>query len=209
MTMVIAIVAFVGRTAGRILLAQDWSSINLFTFTPHITHASNNKKHLPNVFLSMARRKSKSVERWSMCPALHDDVSRLLEDDDLCFDFHPIDNEKCIREYDTNVMGRFICRNRSCHAGGWSSKKVPITIRMYRNDKYNARVYHQRCRACQSLSRPVLDDSYADRVAYRLKKWRGIQMEEPTFDRRSKAPHRKDLCEGCKAGHCKEVDFEE
>merc|ERR1712093_619787 len=86
----------------------------------------------------------------------------------------------------------------------WSSKKITITIRMYSGQRYNARVYHQRCRACQALSRPVLDDSYADRVAYRLLKWCGVEQEIPEFAGESKGPHQQELCEGCKAGHCGE-----
>jgi hypothetical protein len=42
------------------------------------------------------------------------------------------------------------------------------------------------------LSKPILDDSYVERVAYRLKKWCGVELERPEF------------CEGCKAGHCGE-----
>ena len=37
---------------------------------------------------------------------LHDDVSRLLKEDDLHFDFHGNDRtETCIKEYDTTIMG--------------------------------------------------------------------------------------------------------
>jgi hypothetical protein len=50
---------------------------------------------------------------WSMYPALHDSVSRLLEEDDLSFTFFVIDEEKgSIEEYDTNIMGRIKCKNR-------------------------------------------------------------------------------------------------
>ena len=54
------------------------------------------------------------------------------------------------------------------------------------------------------LSRPILDDSYAERVAYRLKKWCGVELERPEFSGQSKGPHEKKFCEGCKAGHCSE-----
>ena len=118
----------------------------------------------------MPSRKAKSDQRWSIYSALHNDVSRLLEEDDLYFDFHGNDNtESCIKEYDTNIMGRFMCRNRACGSNGWSSKRIAITIRMYPGAKYNARVYNQRCQGCNSLGKPRLDDSYAERVAYRLK----------------------------------------
>lgn len=156
--------------------------------------------------LDMPRRRQKSDKRWSIYPSLHDNVSLLLEEDDIHFDFHEVDDaEGCIKEYDTNIMGRFICRNHACDSSGWSSKKIAITIRMYPGAKYNARVYHQRCKNCNSLSEPRLNESYAERVAYRLKKWRGIQMDLPSYDsKKSKGPHNSRLCEGCKAGHCKE-----
>jgi hypothetical protein len=151
----------------------------------------------------MSSRKSKSPQRWSMHSALHDNVSRLLEEDDLYFDFHETDdNESCIKVYDTNIMGRFICRNRACSSSGWSSKRIAVTIRMYSGARYNARVYNQRCQGCNSLSKPRLDDSYAERVAYRIKKWCGIEMDRSSYPGHSKSPHQSKLCEGCKDGHC-------
>jgi hypothetical protein len=154
----------------------------------------------------MPCRKSKSAPRWSMFPVLHDDVSRLLREDDLEFNFYKVDDTRnCIEEYDTNIMGRFICHNRSCKSDGWSSMKVAITIRMYRGKQYNARVYHQRCSSCNSLSRPHLDGSYAERVVYRLRKWCGVKVEVPNFSGQSKGPHHGHLCEGCRDGHCSQL----
>ncbi|PGG96719.1 hypothetical protein AJ80_09796 [Polytolypa hystricis UAMH7299] len=107
----------------------------------------------------------------SMYPTHHGGVSRLLEEEGLYFIFHDVDDSAgCNREYDTNIKGWFMCRNRTCASRGWSSKRVAITIRMYPGAKYNARVYHQRCKGCNDLSRPRLDGSYAERVAYRIKK---------------------------------------
>jgi hypothetical protein len=144
---------------------------------------------------------------WSMYPALHENVRRLLEEDDLSFTFFAIDKDKgSIEEYDTNIMGRFKCLNKVCPSKGWGSKMIAITIRMYPEQRYNARVYHQRCKSCGTLSKPFLDDSYAQRIAYRLKKWSGIEMDRPSFtDSASKRPHESALCEGCKHGHCKEM----
>lgn len=154
----------------------------------------------------MPSRKSKSDQSWSLYSALHDDVSRLLEEDNLYFSFHETDDtESCIKEYDTNIMGRFVCRNRACASSGWSSKRIAITIRMYPRAEYNARVYNQRCQGCNSLSKPRLDDSYAQRVAYRLKKWCGIEMDRPIYSGHSKSPHQSNLCEGCKHGHCSQL----
>ena len=160
----------------------------------------------------MPSRKSKSERAWFMYQTLHDDVSCLLEEDDLHFDFHDHDDTKtCVKAYDTNIKGRFICRNHACHSNGWSSKRIAITIRMYPRAQYNARVYNQRCQECNGLGEPRLDDSYAERVAYRLKKWCGIEMDRPSYSGKSKGPHQSALCEGCRNGHCTQLrtgDFE-
>ncbi|KAK1991687.1 hypothetical protein LX36DRAFT_734717 [Colletotrichum falcatum] len=148
--------------------------------------------------------KPKSVKSWSLYSTLHRDVLQLLQEDNLAFKFHNDDNDNSYsHEYDTYVMGRFTCHNDTCHAGGWASRRIPITIRMYDGQRYNARVYHQGCKSCKSLSRPQLHDSYAERVAYRIKKWCGIRMAEPFYStNNNKKPHKRELCEGCKVGHC-------
>ncbi|KAM4065514.1 zinc-binding domain-containing protein [Hirsutella rhossiliensis] len=154
----------------------------------------------------MPGKKKKGAWRWSLHPKLHDDVARLLEEEDLFFDFRTVDDAKsCIKQYDTNVMGRFVCHNQNCTSDGWSSKKVAVTVRMYPGAQYNVRVYHQRCLQCDSLSRPILDDSYAERTAYRLKKWCGIHVETPHYFKKARGPHHSDLCEGCRDGHCSEL----
>ncbi|KAJ6280724.1 zinc-binding domain-containing protein [Bipolaris maydis] len=149
--------------------------------------------------------KPKSNKKWTMYPSLHNEVSDLLYVDNLSFSFYEKDDaNSCINEYDTNVMGRFTCSNTACLAV-WTSKQIAITIRRYLDGGYNARVYYQSCKRCSTTSEPKLDDSYAERVAYRLKKWSGIQMELPPFSGLSNGPHRSDLCEGCKQGHCSKM----
>jgi hypothetical protein len=140
-----------------------------------------------------------------MYPSLHGSVSQLLEAENLTFTFFPTDSDKeSIEDYDTNIMGRFRCPNKECPKVGWASKVIAITIRMYPRQQYNARVYHQRCKDCGWLSYPVPDESYAERVAYRLKKWSGIEMDHPYYmEGANNRPHESDLCEGCKHGHCK------
>ena len=39
-----------------------------------------------------------------------------------------------------------------------------------RSFEYNAKVYYQCRRKCNNLDEPRLDDSYAERITYRLKK---------------------------------------
>jgi hypothetical protein len=138
-----------------------------------------------------------------MYPSLHNKVSDLLRTSYLSFTFHDKDSSSgSIDDYDTNIMGHFTCRNPTCHAV-WASKKIPITIRRYAQERYNTRVYYQACKRCGTTSQPSLDEeSYVERVAYRLKKWAGVQMEIPPFRGVSKGPHLDELCEGCKDGHC-------
>ncbi|GAW18979.1 hypothetical protein ANO14919_084630 [Xylariales sp. No.14919] len=150
----------------------------------------------------MARKKNRAPATSSMHPSKHFEVSQLLEEDNLLFTFHSNDEDYgCTKTSDSSVMGRFICHNPKCATNGWSSKKIAIVIRMYPGRQYNARVYHQRCKKCGNLSKPILDDSYAERVAYWLKKWCGIHLERPPHSK-SKGPHERRLCEGCKANHC-------
>jgi hypothetical protein len=47
-----------------------------------------------------------------------------------------------------------------------------------------------------------LDGSYAERVVYRLKKWSGIDVEQPFFSDEHNGPHLTALCEGCRNGRC-------
>ncbi|KAE8326497.1 zinc-binding domain-containing protein [Aspergillus sergii] len=72
-------------------------------------------------------------------------------------------------------------------------KKVAITIRMYPGDEYNARVYHQRCKSCNRLSQPILNETYAEQVAYRVKKWNGCTVEKPKYSDQSNSPHNRHL----------------
>lgn len=82
-------------------------------------------------------------------------------------------------------------------------QKDHYIIRMYPQAQYNARVYHQRCKDCTTLGRLVLDgDCYAERVTYWLKKWNGIAVQPPPNSGQSRGPHNRELCEGCRAGHC-------
>lgn len=151
----------------------------------------------------MPAKQRRRIASWSLYPGLHDRVTELLEQDDLFFGFHAEDDAaNCIKDKDTNIMGRFTCKNKACLKGGWSSKTIAVTIRMYPGAEYNARVYHQRCMDCNRLSKPVLDDSYAERIANRIRIWSGMPVEFNRNTKKSKGPHQSELCEGCKHGHC-------
>ena len=50
-----------------------------------------------------------------MYQSLHDNVSHLLEEDNLHLNFHKNDNNKTyIKEYNINIMSQFICYNLTC-----------------------------------------------------------------------------------------------
>jgi hypothetical protein len=160
----------------------------------------------------MARKKfskPKGEIRTSfMFPSLHQDVVDAVSDQIASTWFHEKDSDRdSHEEYSTHVMGKFKCNNDACSRDGWGSKKVAILIRGYPRNGYNAVVFNQRCKSCNRLGTLTLDEkSYVDRVAYRLKKWAGILMEEQYYDSKEGPPHESDLCEGCRRGVCRQMN---
>jgi hypothetical protein len=144
---------------------------------------------------------------WSMHPDLHHEVSQRLEADGLSVDFYEEGEfEDSVREYDTTIMGAFICPKQSCPMKKWTSMKIAISIHLYDKQLYNALVWHQRCQKCKNIGKLELNvGSYTDRVVYRLSKWLGLAVEVPHFTPHARGPsHVRELCEGCKSGHCPE-----
>jgi hypothetical protein len=140
-----------------------------------------------------------------MHPDLHDEVSQRLQINGISLGFYEDgEPDDSIRDYDTYVMGAFTCPNQSCWIQRWTSKIIAISIQLYDDEKYNAIVWHQRCRKCQKIGNLELDvHSYTERVVYRLGKWFGLDAEVPPFSGNTEnRPHRQKLCEGCKNGHC-------
>lgn len=116
-------------------------------------------------------------------------------------------DESFCKEWFTHVMGIFICNNGACKSQLWVSRKVPIEIRGFKDNGYNAFVYNQRCKSCDGLGTFVLDkNSYVERITYRLKKWAGVIMPLPYYGPKKGPPHETDFCEGCKRGKCREGD---
>ncbi|KAF4772753.1 hypothetical protein HER10_EVM0011669 [Colletotrichum scovillei] len=112
--------------------------------------------------------------------------------------------------YSTSVKGKFTCDNGACSNKTWTSGKVTLAIQGYPGGGYNAVVYNQRCKVCNRLGIfSLAEDTYVDRIAYRLKKWAGVAMERRVYEKRGTPPHKKGLCEGCKKGCCREgfADF--
>jgi hypothetical protein len=77
----------------------------------------------------------------------------------------------------------------------------------YRNNGYDAVVFNQRCLFCKALGIFILDkQSYVERIVYRLKRWAGVEMEQPFHARKEGSPHQVDLCEDCKQGYYQKRD---
>ncbi|KAK4221910.1 zinc-binding domain-containing protein [Podospora fimiseda] len=106
------------------------------------------------------------------------------------------------KRHSTSIMAKFRCRKEGC--GGTCSKKVAIRIRWFEGNTYNASVYNQRCLDCDALGIMAVDkDVYVARVVYRLKKWAGIEMEQPDYPGTPDGTvHECEHCEGCRLGIC-------
>jgi hypothetical protein len=144
---------------------------------------------------------------------LHSRVANEVADDipGLWFYGGPRDGsgQTPFREYSTHVMGFFKCNNEDCSQPSWASKKIAIHIRGYRKKNgrigYNAEVFNQRCKSCHQLGALVMDEeSYVERVVYRVKVWAEVPVERQQRCQKRGLPHVSELCEGCKAGVCKE-----
>jgi hypothetical protein len=72
----------------------------------------------------------------------------------------------------------------------------------------NAIVYNQCYESCNWLGGLTLDEeSYIEQIAYSLKKWAGMRIEQPPIGTGlGRGPHKSEHCEGCKAGYCSQAD---
>lgn len=67
---------------------------------------------------------------------------------------------------------------------------VAIVIRGYRNKSYDAVVFNQHCLFCKALGMFILNtQSYVGRIAYRLKRWAGVEMEQSFYAGKEALPH--------------------
>lgn len=143
---------------------------------------------------------SREIKKWYIFPEFHDDIESSAPH--MTFENNP-HRAHPTKEWETRVVGTFICTDKQCKVYKWTSGTIATNIRLYNKNKYNALVYNQRCRKCNSLGRMEIDrQTYIDRVSRRLKVWSNIPVEEIEIRERATPPHRSDKCEGCKAGHC-------
>lgn len=149
-----------------------------------------------------------TIPSFDMRPSLHRDVLFSLQQYGLSFEFCSDDDDLgCVEECDTFVKGDFVCPKKTCWGKRWLSGKIATTIRQYPDSSYNARIYFQRCMACDSLCEPQIDDSYAERVSWRLAKWAGLDPPTPPYSQSTSRPHEREFCEGCRLGHCERGRF--
>lgn len=117
------------------------------------------------------------------------------------------DGDNSNKKHDTNVMGKFICNNKSCEKQGWGSWVVFTEIKGYPGNGYGAIVYNQRCKACDCLGTFTLDEqSYIDRVSFWVKVWGGVHIDWEDYGSDNEVetkPHEWKYCEGCRRRKCK------
>ncbi|KAK4223604.1 zinc-binding domain-containing protein [Podospora fimiseda] len=141
-----------------------------------------------------------------LIPSLHQRVVDKLSADGLSPvpEFDETDqNDNPENTCNTHVMGKFRCSKDGCD-GIWTSKKVAIEIRRFRGNTYNAPVFNQRCKECDTLGiLTVNEDIYVERVVYWLKKWAGMKVKRPKGTGiHHGLEHEREYCEGCRMGKC-------
>lgn len=153
----------------------------------------------------MPGRKTKPDKRVArMYPSLHEDVLKALSPSiNTLPTFNPTTEQHPTKTWNSHVMGKFRCISTGCSTHSWPSGQVAIVIRKYADNSYNATVYGQRCKECDSLGVLKLDKGiYVTRVAYWLNKWAGVEVEKPPVRGKFTKPHETEYCEGCKNDVC-------
>ncbi|KAI0867207.1 zinc-binding domain-containing protein [Hypoxylon argillaceum] len=159
-------------------------------------HLQNSKIHKPQI------NQTESISSF-MFPALHSRVVEAVSGQPDNIWFEKKNNDRTSNSHETFVIARFKCNTAACSKDAWSSGKVPIVIRGYPQNGYNAVVFNQRCRYCENLGTMTLnEETYAERIAYRLKVWARVPVPRQTFGVKRSPPHIQELCEGCIQGYC-------
>lgn len=147
------------------------------------------------------QKQAKENQTQMFFPELHPKVVEALSGNIGPIWFNDEESEDSIPLKQTFVRAKFKCDG--CSIKTWRSGKVTIVIRGYRENGYNAEVFNQHCLSCNALGTMTLDEeSYVDRVVYRLKVWAGVPVLQPFYEQKRMPPHKKELCEGCIQGWC-------
>jgi hypothetical protein len=182
-------------------MVKQFAQMLLSAFPPtKTTNPKRARKSVPQL--------PQETRKFFTFPALHPNVADAVSPEIPSTWFNSDVSDGAFDEdYNTHVMGKFTCTNKKCKKRFWGSKKVSIEIRGYDNNGYSAIVYNQSCKDCDELGTFELDiPSYVERVAYRLKRWAGVDMKAPPFGGILGPPHEQDYCEGCKLGKCQQGD---
>lgn len=145
------------------------------------------------------RRKKKGTKEYSMRPDLNSEVIGTIDGKMKSIKFNNEDSDSECRELEVNLVGTFVCPN--CRRS-WKSGIVFTVVRLYFNNTYNAKVYGQRCKRCENASLPKLDETYAQRVSYKLETMYGIPHPKVEYRSKPMKPHDKHRCQGCKINRC-------
>ncbi|KAI1073346.1 zinc-binding domain-containing protein [Whalleya microplaca] len=165
-------------------------------------------RKIPPKFSKLMGARGEATSSYTY-PLLHPSVVKAVSDKVPNAWFHKYD-DKADQAYVTHVMGKFTCNNSDCSSNVWNSMKVAIQIKGYPGNGYNATVFGQRCRSCNKLGDFSLNEnSYIKRIAYRLKKWAGAEVEIQPYRHKGGPPHESDYCEGCRLGICTEGDVKD
>jgi hypothetical protein len=164
----------------------------------------------PNIGRARVAKQQKETRTSFTFPELHQRIAEAVSPaiTSTWFNYEEKARPENGQNYITCVMGKFTCVNNGCRKNGWSSKVVAVKIRGYARSGYNVTVYNQHCKACGWLGRFTLDEeSYVERIAYRLKRWAGMRIDPPPFNRMKTKEHESIHCEGCKVGDCPWVEI--
>ncbi|RVD81884.1 uncharacterized protein DFL_009731 [Arthrobotrys flagrans] len=178
------------------IASNTTSSTSMILLGPSVSNDDTSSKH--------AKETPKS---WYMFLEYHDLVVK--QTPGVCFNISDVEG---VYQWSTNLRGSFKCSEQECK-NNWQSAVVATIIRKYPLPgnmlAYNAKVFNQRCKTCDSLGYMTIDRKiYLERVVRRLKIWRNEKVDELPKNFRKTEPHKSELCEGCKAGYCKREDGE-
>ncbi|KAF1933787.1 uncharacterized protein M421DRAFT_416142 [Didymella exigua CBS 183.55] len=184
--------------------------------TGHHPRGSGDFRRDSGVFPNKPTKKESSnrkveTQEFFTFPELHQSVAEAIAPHTTSLWFYETNHDsRYDRNHSTKVIGQFTCTKTSCR-NRWGSKIVAVWIKRHARNHYSAVVYNQKCRTCGFLGHLKMDEEcYTERVAYRLKKWAGVHMEQPPFEPKKGPPHEIELCEGCKRGVCPQIrDSEE
>ena len=173
----------------------------LIAFSPHKAAA----------VLKMAKKKftkSKGETRTSfMFPSLHEDVVNAVSHSMSSTWFCESDSDRGVNnKYSTHVMGKLRCKN-ACGTNIWSSKKVAILIRGYAENGY-------KCCSVQSALKDLRQARHFDsgrEIICRTSRIQnpevgGRSSEQQHHASKGGKPHKREFCEGCKRGVCRQTN---